>query len=408
MIRSIEFDKMKSKMKMSGMAIVVVVLALVVSSLPASTSAQTKTLKAGFVYVGPIGDFGWTYAHDQGRLYAESELPWLTTVYAESVPEGDAARVIHRMFRDEHCDVVFTTSFGYMDDTIDAGKRYPDKILFHCSGYKRSANVGTYFAELYQIYYLNGLAAGALAKTDKLGYVAAYPTPEVKRHLNAFLLGAQGINPSATLDVRWIYEWYSITKAQEAAEALVSEGCSAIGYTTDSPTIPSVCEKHTRENDKGYPIYTFSHYSPMTEFASDAILSGQLVRWGPIYMDILIKIHEGIYTPENLKEVDYWDLLASGNVEMGSDFGVPINPKWIPALKAKMVKEKYTGKEMSAYDLIMLRLSQMKEVGVLFDPYTGPIYDTEGNLRIPASVRASHDDLWLMDWGVKGVRGMPE
>ena len=399
---------MKSKIKMSGVAIVVVVLALVVSSLPARTMTQPKTLKAGFVYVGPIGDFGWTYAHDQGRLYAESKLPWLTTVYAESVPEGDASRIIHRMFRDEHCDVVFTTSFGYMDDTIDAGKRYPDKILFHCSGYKRSANVGTYFAEFYQIYYLNGLAAGALAKTDKFGYVGAYPTPELIRHLNAFLLGAQEINPSAILDVRWIYEWYSITKAQEATEALVSEGCSAIGYTTDSPTIPSVCEDHTRENDKGYPIYTFSHYSPMTKFAPNATLSGQLVLWGPVYTDILIKIHKGIYTPKNLEEVDYWDLLASGNVEMGSDFGVPINPKWIPALKAKMVKEKYTGKEMSTYDLIMLRLSQMKEVDALFDPYTGPIYDTEGNLRIPPGVRASHDELWLMDWGVKGVRGMPK
>ena len=253
---------MKNKIKIIAGIIAAVLLIMVGSSL--QPSAQTKTLKAGFVYVGPIGDFGWTYAHDQGRIYAESKLPWLTTVYAESVPEGDAARVIHRMFRDENCDVIFTTSFGYMDDTIDAGKQYSDKILFHCSGYSRSANVGTYFAEFYQIYYLNGLAAGGLAKTDKLGYVGAYPTPEVIRHLNAFLLGAQEINPSATLDVRWIYEWYSITKAQEAAEALVSEGCSAIGYTTDSPTIPGVCEDHTRENDKGYPIYTFSHYTPMT------------------------------------------------------------------------------------------------------------------------------------------------
>jgi len=388
-------------------AAIIAVVLVTGCCLPIGTMGQPKTLKAGFIYVGPIGDFGWTYAHDQGRLYAEEKLPWLTTVYAESVPEGDAARIIHRMFRDQHCDVVFTTSFGYMDDTIDAGKRYPDKILFHCSGYKRRANVGTYFAEFYQLYYLNGLASGALSETDKLGYIGAYPTPEVLRHLNAFLLGAQEINPAATLDTQWIYEWYSVTKAQEACESLVSSGCGAIAYTTDSPTAPAVCEKHTVEGDKGYPIYTFSHYSPMTEFAPNAILSGQLVHWGPIYADILIKIHEGIYTPKNLSDVDYWDLLASGNVEMGAEFGVPINPKWIPALKAKKVTEKYTDEEMSAYDLIFLRQEQMQEKGVLFDPFTGPIYDTAGKLRIPANVRASHDDLWLIDWGVAGVRGIP-
>jgi len=366
-------------------------------------------LKAGWIYVGPIGDFGWTYAHDQGRLYAEKMLPWLKTVYVETVLEADCPRVIDRLFVEEGCDVVFTTSFGFGPATIEAGKKYPDKILFHCSGFERRANVGTYFADFYQVFYLNGLAAGALTKTKKLGYVGAFPIPELIRHLNAFLLGAQEIDPAITLDTRWTYSWVLAPEAAiEAAEGLIAEGCDTVSQTIDTPDIPRTCEKHTDAMDMGYPIYGFSHYSPMVKFAPDAILTGQLVRWGPIYVDILMKVHEGIYTPHNLENVDYWDLLATGNVEVGSDFGVPINPKWVSGLKEKMVTEKITGKQMSVYDLIMLRLEQMSEEAVLFDPFTGPIYDTEGNLKILPGTRASHDELWSMMWGVKGVSGIPK
>ena len=120
-----------------------------------------KTIKAGFIYVGPVGDYGWSHAHDVGRKYVESKFPWLETIYVESVPEADSARIIYRFIQEEDCDVVFTTSFGYMDDTIAAGEKYPDQLFMHCSGFKQSVNVGTYFAELYQMYYLNGLMAGA-------------------------------------------------------------------------------------------------------------------------------------------------------------------------------------------------------------------------------------------------------
>ncbi len=116
--------------------------------------AQAKKLKAGFVYIGPVGDSGWTFAHDQGRKYAMSKLPWLETVFVESVPEGDSTRILDRLVQEEKCDVVLTTSFGYMDDTIKAGERYPKTLFMHCSGFKNLPNVGTYFAELYQMYYL--------------------------------------------------------------------------------------------------------------------------------------------------------------------------------------------------------------------------------------------------------------
>ncbi len=368
---------------------------------PAPAEAKPKGLKAAFVYVGPIGDYGWTHAHDLGRKYVENKFPWLETTYAESVAEGDAARFIDRFIQEEKADVVFTTSFGYMDDTIKAGEKYPDKIFFHCSGYKRRANVGTYFAEFYQLYYLNGLMAGALTKSNKIGYVAAHPIPEVVRHINAFAIGAREVNPDVTLDVRWLFAWFDPAKAREAAESLIAAGVDVLAFTEDSPTVIEVGQEYT---EKGQPIYTFSHYSPMQKFGPDSVVSGQLVHWEVLYEDILAKVYAGAYTPTNLENVDYWWMLKEGAVELGGDFGVPINPKFEGMLKDKKVKDPVLG-EISVYDLVFKRLEQMSEETVVFDPFTGPIKDQNGQLRIPAGTRATHDDLWTIDWFVEGIVG---
>ena len=220
--------------------LLVTVLAVAGGEDEAETKTEAKTIKAGFVYVGPIGDYGWSHAHDVGRKYAESKLNWLETVYVESVPEGDAARIIDRLVVEEKCDVVFTTSFGYMDDTVSAGGKYPDQLFMHCSGFKTSENVGTYFAELYQMYYLNGLMAGALTKSNKIGYVGAFPIPEVVRHINAYALGVKDANPKARVHVRWIFSWYDPAKAREAAEALVADGIDCLAFTEDSPAVIEV------------------------------------------------------------------------------------------------------------------------------------------------------------------------
>jgi simple sugar transport system substrate-binding protein len=360
-----------------------------------------KKLKAAWIYVGPIGDYGWTHAHDVGRRYVEERFPWLETVYAEAVAEADVDRYIERFIVEEGCDVVFTTSFGFMDATIEAGGKYPDKILFHCSGYKRAKNVGTYFAEFHQLYYLNGLMAGALTKTGKVGYVAAHPIPEVVRHINAFALGVKEVNPEATVDVRWLFAWYDPAKAREAAEALIAEGCDVLAFTEDTPTVIEVGQEYV---EKGEPVYTFGHYSPMQKFGPDSVVSGQLVHWGVIYEDILAKIYSGAYTTENLADVDYWWMLREKAVELGGDFGVPINPKFEAPLKEKKVTDPVFG-EISVYDLVMKRLEQMSEVTVLFDPFIGPIKDQEGNLRIEAGRRASHEELWTMDWFVDNIIG---
>lgn len=390
-------------------AIVVTVLAGFVgacaSSPPIEVTVEVpveKSLKAAWIYEAPIGTAGWSYVHDVGRRYVDDKFPWLETAYAEDVPEADVARYIERFIVEEGADVVFTTSFGYMDATIEAGKKHPEKILFHASGYNRAPNVGTYFADFYQLYYLSGLMAGALTKTDKVGYVAAHPIPAVISHINAYALGIKEVNSKATIHVRWLFAFYDPAKAKEAAESLIAEECDVLAFTEDSPTIVQVGQEYVEYVEKERPIYTFGHTSPMWKFGPDSIVSGPLVHWEVIYEDILAKIYAGAYTSQNLENVDYWWMLKEGAVELGVEFGVPINPKLEPALKEKTVMDPVLG-EINVYDLVMTRLQQMSEERVLFDPFTGPIKDQEGTVRIEAGRRATHDEIWTIDWFVEGI-----
>jgi len=358
--------------------------------------AAEKQLKAGFVYVGPIGDYGWSHAHDVGRKYAEKQLPWLKTVYIESVAEADSARIIDRFIQEEKCDVVFTTSFGYMDDTVKAGVKYPDKHFMHCSGFKQTKNVGTYFADLYQTYYLNGLMAGGLTKSNKIGYVAAFPIPELVRHINAFALGIKAVNPKAEVHVRWTYAWYGPDKAREAAEALIAEGCDSLAFTEDTPAVIEVGQEHT---EKGKQIYTFSHYSPMQPYGKDSVVSGQLVDWGVMYEKILKDLHEGTWTSD-----DQWWLVAEKAAILGGSFDDPINPTFVDALKAISVDTKDFGK-LSVYDLVFKRYEQMKKGTDIFDPYMGPISDNAGKMQVKAGEKASKADLLSIMYYVDNVVG---
>jgi len=316
--------------------------------------AAEKQLKAGFVYVGPVGDYGWSH------------------------------------------DVVFTTSFGYMDDTIKAGMKYPDKHFMHCSGFKQTKNVGTYFADLYQTYYLNGLMAGGLTKSSKIGYVAAFPIPELVRHINAFALGIKAVNPNAEVHVRWTYAWYGPDKAREAAEALIAEGCDSLAFTEDTPAVIEVGQEHT---EKGKQIFTFSHYSPMQPYGKDSVVSGQLVDWGVMYEKILKDLYEGTWTSDDL-----WWLVAEKAAILGGSFEEPINPKFADALKAISVDTKDFGK-LSVYDLVYKRYEQMKKGTDRFDPYMGPISDNTGKMQVKAGEKASKADLLSIMYYVDNVVG---
>ncbi len=355
-----------------------------------------EKLKAGFVYVGPVGDYGWSHAHDLGRKYAEKKFPWLETMIVESVTEADSARIIDRLIQQQKCDVVFTTSFGYMDNTVAAGTKYPDKLFMHCSGFKRSDNVGTYFGDLYQMYYLNGIMAGALTKSDKIGYVAAFPIPELVRHINAFAMGIKVSNPKAKVNVKWTYAWYGPDKAKEAAEALIAEGCDALAFTEDTPAVIEVGQSHS---EKGKQIYTFSHYSAMQEYGKDSVVSGQYMNWGGMYAQILEDIHNKTWTNE-----DVWWLTKEKAAILGGNDKEIINPKFVPALKEAMVDTKEFG-SISAYNLIVKRYGQMQQGVDVFDPYIGPIYDNEGNLKIKEGQRASKEELLSIMYYVDGVEG---
>jgi simple sugar transport system substrate-binding protein len=361
-----------------------------------TVGAEDKKIKAGFIYVGPVGDYGFSHAHDLGRKFAEKKLDWLETVYVESVSEADSDRIIDRLVQQQKCDVVFTNSFGFMDSTVKAGERYPDKIFMHCSGFKRSDNVGTYFGDLYQMYYLNGIMAGALTQTNKIGYVAAFPIPELVRHIDAYALGIKAVNPDAKVHVKWIYAWYGPDKAREAAESLIAEGCDTLAFTEDTPAVIEVGQEHT---EKGKQIYTFSHYSAMQPYGEDSVVSGQFMNWGGMYVKILEDIQSGNWTNE-----DIWWLAKEGAAILGGNETDPINPKFVDDLKQAMVQTEEFG-EISAYDLVMTRYDQMKQGVDVFDPFVGPISDNKGNLQIPSGERASKDDLLSIMYYVDNVEG---
>jgi basic membrane protein A len=360
------------------------IMCLLIVFTAALSLQAADTFKVGFIYVGPIGDMGWTHAHEQARKIVEDTFPWVETVYQESVPEAKVEGVIDRMIRRERCDVVFTTSFGFWEGTIDAAKKYPDKIFAHCSGFKRLPNVATYMADFYQVYYLNGLMAGALSKTNKIGYVGAFPIPEVKRHINAFTIGVLEVNPRAEVHVRWIEAWFDPAKAKEATNSLIDAGCDVFAFTEDSDTVVQVAAQNE------FPA--FGHYSPMYNSAPDYVVSGQLVHWELFYLDFLSKVYAGYYTSKNLENIDYWGLLKEGAVEVGAKFDMPINPKW----KGKLGK---------TYDLVHKRLDQMKNPQMVFDPFTGPIYSRTGKIVVPRGEQADYDHLLTIEYAVKGVVG---
>jgi basic membrane protein A and related proteins len=359
-----------------------------------TTSAQNTAPMSCFVYVGPVGDIGWTFAHNEARLLAEKAIPGLQTKFVESVPEAQAMPTIDKLVSDG-CKVIFTTSFGFMDQTLEAAKKYPDVIFAHASGFKRAPNMATYMADFYQIYYLNGMMAAAVSKTGKLGYVAAFPIPELKRHISAFALGARAVNPRAMVSVKWINAWFDPTKAREAAEALMAEGADALAFTEDTATVVQTAAKKN--------IPSFSHYNSMYKFGPDTVVSGQIVHWEKIYIDFLKKVVAGTYNKTNLEKVDYWWLLREGAVELGAQDGMPVNPKFVDRLKKYAVT--VAGKKTNVYDRVMELNKNMSSAKPTFDPFTGPIRDRNGVLRVPAGKVMSVAELNNMAWVAPGVVG---
>jgi basic membrane protein A and related proteins len=360
-----------------------------------SAQRALEDLKIAFLYVGPVGDYGFSYAHDLGRQALVERFPGLETTYIESVPEAEVEPFVDQLIADGH-NVIIGTSFGFGDGLLAAAERYPDVIFGHATGVERAPNVFTFMADFWQVYYLNGLVAGALSETGTIGYVAAFPIPEVKRHINAFAIGASEVNPDAVVDVRWLYAWFDPAGAQEATQALMSEGADVFGFTEDTPTVIQVAAT------RGFP--SFSHYASMLPFSPETVASGQLVNWDAILIDVVEKILDGTLTAGNLEDVDYFWGLGEESVEAGAEPGMLINPVYEDQLRAAVLDHPEFG-QISVYDLVERRLEQMSVLPAEFEPFTGPLRDRKGNLVYADGVSATVDELLGMEWAAENVRG---
>ena len=249
-------------------------------------SAFADKLKIGFIYVGPTGDHGWTYRHDIGRQDIQKHFGDKVEIkYIESVPEGPDAERVMRSMAMEGMDIIFATSFGYMNGMVKVAKEFPNVKFEHATGYKQGPNLATYGLRLYQARHVQGVIAGMMTKTNKICYVAAFPIPEVIREINTYYLGAKSVNPNVDIDIIWVNTWYNPVKEGEAAKVLITQGCDMVAQHTDSPSPLQVAEKEG--------VFGFGQASDQLKFAPKAQLTATIDNWGPYYIDRVQAIFDG-------------------------------------------------------------------------------------------------------------------
>ncbi|HVL74238.1 MAG TPA: BMP family ABC transporter substrate-binding protein [Beijerinckiaceae bacterium] len=277
----------------------------------AAQQAQTGAkLKVGFIYVGPVGDHGWSYQHDQGRLAIEKALgAQVETTYVENVAEADSERAIEQLARTGH-GLVFTTSFGFMEPTLRVARRHPKVRFEHATGYKRADNVATYAAKFHEGRYIIGQIAGRMTKSNTIGYVAAFPIPEVVAGINAYFLGAQSVNPNVRIRVVWVNSWYDPAKETDAAKALLDQGVDVLAQHTDSPAPLQTAEARG--------VLGFGQASDMERFAPKAQLTAIIDDWSEYYVRRTKAALDGTWKSE-----DTWGGLDSGMVKMAPYKNMP-------------------------------------------------------------------------------------
>ena len=350
-------------------SVLLALLLLAPAIVLAEQSAEGKKVKAGFIYVGPIGDAGWTYSHNQGRLEME-KLPYVEpSRYIESVPEGaESARVITGLVRKGH-NLVFTASFGYMDATLSVARRYKDVVFMHCAGYKSAENVGNYFGRMYEPRYLAGIVAGKMTKSNIIGYVCAFPIPEVIRGINAFTQGVRSVNPSAQVNVVWTQTWFNPAIERDAADSLLDVGADVLTMHQDAPATLQAAE------ERG--AYVIGYQSDMREFAPTAFLTAPIWNWEALYTKVAEEVHNGTWKSQSI-----WWGMKEGLVSLA-----PMSDR-IPADVQQLVKEKTAA-------LISGQLH----------PFAGPINDQNGNQQVATGAIPSDGDLLGMSYFVEGVQG---
>ena len=335
-----------------------------------AAGAAAEPLKVGFVYVGPIGDHGWSYQHNEGRLAIEQALgDKVETTYVEKVPEGaDALRVIDQLAASGH-GLIFTTSFGFMNPTIKVAKRYPDVMFEHATGFKRSDNVATYSSRFYEGRYVVGHMAGKMTRSNVLGYVGSFPIPEVIRGINATVLGARKVNPDVEVKVVWVNSWFDPGREADAAKTLIDQGADIILQHTDSPAPVQVAEKRG--------IWAVGQASDMASFGPNVHMTAIIDDWSPYYVARAKAVLDGTWQSE-----DTWGGIDTGMVVMGD-----YNPKLPP-------------------DVVELAESVRKGiVDGSVHPFAGPIKDQQGNILVAEGEVADDEMLIGMSVYVEGVIG---
>ncbi|MCB1969885.1 MAG: BMP family ABC transporter substrate-binding protein [Geminicoccaceae bacterium] len=328
------------------------------------------TIRAGFIYPAPVSDAGWTYSHDLGRRAIE-KLPFVEkTSYIESIPDDPAliANAIDELVADG-ANLIFTTSFGFMDPTLEAARRYPQVTFMHCSGFKTSDNVGTYFGRMYEARYLAGMVAGGSTSSGIIGYVAAMPIAEVLRGINAFTLGAQSVNPDVEVRVLWTGTWYGPGIERESADRLIDYGADVLTMHQDSTATVQAAEQRDR--------YAIGYHSDMSLFAPTASLTAAVWNWEPVYLDIVNSLHDGTWKPEQM----WWGL------EQGAVALAPLNKNLPDGLQQRVLK---TRDDIAAGKLRI---------------FEGTIRDQSGIVRVPSGRVLTDAEMLSMDYLVLGVKG---
>ncbi len=333
-------------------------------------NAADDPFKVGFVYVGPVDDHGWTYRHDVGRLAIEEEFgDKVETTFVESVAEGaDAERVLRKLASDGH-DLIFTTSFGYMNATIKVANSFPDVKFEHATGFKRADNVSTYSGRFYEGRAVIGTMAGMMTKTNVIGYIASFPIPEVVRGINATAIAMRKINPDAEIKVVWVNTWYDPGTEADAAKALIDQGADIIMQHTDSPAPLQVAE------ERG--VVGFGQASDMKAYAPQGQLQAIIDDWGPYYIERTKAAMDGSWESK-----DTWSGILDGMVQF-ADYGPSVPDDVKDA--ANLVREAIV-------------------IGELH-PFQGPIFDQSGKEIVAEGEIIEDGDLLGMNYYVQGVNG---
>ena len=339
------------------------------AAMAAGAARAAEPLKVGYVYVGSVGDFGWTYAHDVGRRAVEKHFgDRVKTSYVENVSEGpDAERVIRQLAATGH-GLVFTTSFGFMNPTVRVAKQFPKVKFEHCTGYIRLPNLATYAARFYEGRAVLGTLAGHLTKKGQIGYICPFPIPEVVRGMDSFTIAMRKINEEATVKPVWVSAWFDPGKEADAAKALIDTGCDIIAQHTDSAAPMQVAQ------ERG--LMAFGQDSDMRKFGPAAQLTAIVNNWSDYYIGRVQAVLD-----DSWKSQAVWGGIKSGMVQIA-----PYGPKVTPDAMAAADKVKSAIADGSLH------------------PFAGPLKDQKGAERVAAGAVAPDAELLKMDWYVPGVQ----